>query len=381
MDVDRKLLKNLDITFLFSLLAILTMSAVVLYSASASVIPGDPYYYFRKHLMWIGIGLFGALFVVTLNYSQLGRMSWYLYGLNLLMLLAVLVIGDEAKGAQAWIRLGPLGTFQPSELSKVFMIISFAQFLVARQGRLERLRDLIPCFLFFVPPMLLILKQPDLGTSLVFLGIMFGMMLIGGAKPSLLAGIIGLGLFSVVGVLFAHFRWGLPLPLEEYQLMRLVVFLNPYNDGFGGRKWGYNVIQSQVAIGSGHLWGRGLTQGSQVQLNFLPEHHTDFIFSVVGEELGFVGAAALLLLYFLLIYRALRIALEAKDLFGALLVTGTTSMIVFHLLVNVGMTIGMMPITGIPLPLFSFGGSSMLANMLAIGLVLNVNLRRQKIVF
>ncbi|MEW6661337.1 MAG: rod shape-determining protein RodA [Bacillota bacterium] len=378
--MDRRLLQNIDYTLILSLLAILSMSAVVLYSASASVIPGDPTYYFRKHLMWIGVGFAALIAVLTINYSHLTRMGWHIYALNLLMLLAVLVLGDDAKGATRWLGYGPL-KIQPSEFAKVFIIISFAQFLVKRQGKLDRLWDLIPCFAFFIPPMLLIMAQPDLGTSLVFVAILFGMLFIGGANPRLLTGIILFGLLACIGVLVGHFRFGLPVPLEGYQLMRLVVFLNPYNDGYGGRGAGYNIIQSQVAIGSGGLWGQGLTKGSQVQLNFLPEHHTDFIFSVVGEELGFIGAASLLILYFVLIYRCIRIAFEAKDLFGALLVTGVTSMIFFHIVENVGMTIGLMPITGLPLPLFSSGGSSMLANMLALGLVLNINLRRQKIVF
>ncbi|MBS3977099.1 MAG: rod shape-determining protein RodA [Syntrophomonadaceae bacterium] len=378
--MERKLLQNIDYTLILSLMAILTMSAVVLYSASASVFPGDPTYYFRKHLMWIGLGFAALVVVLTINYSHLAKMSWHIYAITILMLMAVLAFGDEAKGATSWLGYGPL-RIQPSEFAKVCMIISFAQFLVKRQGKLDRLWDLIPCFAFFIPPILLIMAQPDLGTSLVFVAILFGMMFIGGANPKLLAGIILFSLLVVIVVLVGHFRFGLPVPLEGYQLMRLVVFLNPYNDGYGGRGAGYNIIQSQVAIGSGGLWGQGLTKGSQVQLNFLPEHHTDFIFSVVGEELGFVGAASLLVLYFILIYRCIRIAFDAKDLFGVLLVTGVTSMITFHILENVGMTIGLMPITGLPLPLFSSGGSSMIANLLALGLVLNVNLRRQKIVF
>jgi rod shape determining protein RodA len=378
--MERKLLRHIDYTLILSLLGILSMSAVVLYSASASIIPGDPTYYFRKHLQWIGLGFVLLFMVLTINYSHLTRLSWYFYAVTILMLLAVLAFGDEARGATSWLGYGPV-RIQPSEFAKVFMIISFAQFLVNRQGKLNRFWDLIPCFIFFIPPVLLILAQPDLGTSLVFVAIFFGMMFIGGANPKLLAAIIFFSLLAVIGMLVGYFHFGLPVPLERYQLMRLIVFLDPYNDGYGGRGAGYQIIQSLVAIGSGGLLGQGLKQGSQVQLNFLPDHHTDFIFSVVGEELGFVGAASLLILYFILVYRCIRIAFEAKDLFGTLLVTGVTSKLVFHIMENVGMTIGLMPITGLPLPLFSAGGSSMLANMLALGLVLSINLRRQKIVF
>lgn len=163
--------------------------------------------------------------------------------------------------------------------------------------------------------------------------------------------------------------------------MRLIVFLNPYADGKGGRGFGYNVIQSLTAVGSGKIWGQGLGQGSQVQLNFLPEHHTDFIFSVVGEELGFAGSIFLLLMYFLLLYRLIKIAQNAKDMYGSLIVTGVISMFFYHVVQNVGMAIGIMPITGLPLPMFSYGGSSMMANLIALGLALNVNLRRKKIMF
>jgi len=169
--------------------------------------------------------------------------------------------------------------------------------------------------------------------------------------------------------------------LEDYQIMRLVVFLNPYADGQGGRGAGYHIIQSLVAIGAGGLWGQGYRNGSQVQLHFLPEHHTDFIFSVVGEEFGFVGAVLLLSLYFLLLYRGLIIAAETDHLFGRLLVIGIISIFAFHLLVNVGMTIGIMPITGIPLPLFSYGGSSMITSLIGLGLIISVNLRQRRLLF
>jgi rod shape determining protein RodA len=229
--------------------------------------------------------------------------------------------------------------------------------------------------------MLLILRQPDLGTSLVLMAILFGMLYVGGINTRIILTILGGGFLLVGVVLYAHFNFGLPIPLQDYQLQRLVVFLNPYNDGQGGTGAGYHIIQSQIAIGSGSWWGLGYGQGSQVQLNFLPEHHTDFIFSVIGEELGFVRTVGVLGLYFLLLYRMIRIAAQAKDVFGALLVSGVASLYAFHILVNVGMTIGIMPVTGIPLPLLSYGGTSMLANMLALGIVLNVNLRRQKILF
>ncbi|WP_338824948.1 Peptidoglycan glycosyltransferase MrdB [Moorella humiferrea] len=377
--LERRHWRNLDYYFVGSVAAILAVSLAVLSSAGANM-ASDPYYYVKKQLIWILIGLVGMFLVLLIDYEQLKRYHHALYVFNLILLAAVFLIGHQAKGAQRWINLG-FFLLQPSEFAKTITIITLACFLDKRQGRLNRWQDLILPFVYVALPMLLILKQPDLGTSLVLLAILFGMLYVGGANTRLLLIIAGSGIAIAGLALFAHFRFGLPLPLEDYQLRRLVVVLNPYNDGQGGTGAGYHVIQSQIAIGSGGWWGVGWRQGSQAQLNFLPEHHTDFIFSVVGEELGFVRAVGVLGLYFVLLYRMLRIAAHAKDMFGALLVSGVASTFAFHILVNVGMTTGIMPVTGIPLPLFSYGGSSMLANMLALGLVLNVNLRRQKILF
>ncbi|WP_258360971.1 rod shape-determining protein RodA [Moorella sulfitireducens (nom. illeg.)] len=377
--LERKLWRNLDYYFVGCIIALLLISLAVLSSAGANVAT-DPFYYAKKQLVGILVGLAGLTVVLLTDYGQLRRYHYLLYTLNLVLLVTVFLVGHQAKGAQRWINLGPF-LFQPSEFAKTITVITLACLLDKRQGKLNRWQDLIIPFAYVAVPMLLILKQPDLGTALVLMAILFGMLFVGGANPRLLLIIAGGGLLLVGLALFAHFRYGLPLPLEDYQLRRLVVVLNPYNDGRGGTGAGYHVIQSQIAIGSGGLWGVGFRQGSQVQLNFLPEHHTDFIFSVVGEELGFIRTVGILALYFLLLYRMLRIAAQAKDMFGALLVSGVASMFTFHILVNIGMTIGIMPVTGIPLPLFSYGGSAMLANMLALGLVLNVNLRRQKILF
>jgi len=376
-----KRLKNLDFVILGSLVVILVMSLFVLSSASASIV-SDPTYFVTKQAMWIVIGLVAMVAAISINYTQFARHNRLLYVLNILLLLSVLIpgVGTEVNGATSWIKVGPF-SLQPVEFSKLLMIITFANFLVTKQGQLNTFKELIPCFLYFALPLLLILKQPDLGSSLVFIAILFGMLLVGGARLGLLAGITTAGLGGAISAVFLHLKLGMPLPIKQYQLMRLLVFLNPYADGKGGRGAGYNVIQSLAAVGSGKFWGQGLGKGSQVQLNFLPEHHTDFIFSVVGEELGFIGSIFLLSMYFLLLYRCIKIALNSKDLFGSLIVIGIVSMFTYHIIQNVGMAIGMMPITGIPLPMLSYGGSSMLANLIAIGLVLNVNFRRKKIMF
>jgi rod shape determining protein RodA len=370
----KRLIKNIDFLFLAFIAGILIMSCFVLSSATLNV-SNDPLLYVKKHIVWIAAGLTGMICLTIFNYNNLRGYWKPIYFASLGILLLAAVFGKEGSRI-------PIGSFQlqPSEFAKVAIIITFAKFLSDRQGKLNTLKELIPCFLHVGIPMFLI-APGDLGTSLVFVAITFGMLFMAGANIKLLLKIIGSGLLFIVALLVGHFKFGVPLPLEEYQLMRLVVFLNPYNDGFNGRGYGYHIIQSQVAIGSGGLLGKGLFHGSQVQLNFLPEHHTDFIFSVVGEELGFIGAVALLVMYFGLLYRALNIAKAAKDLYGTLLVSGVVSMIMFHVLENIGMSMGLMPITGIPLPLFSYGGSSMLATLMGLGLVLNVNIRRQKIRF
>lgn len=388
-----RLLKRLDGPLVISAGVLILFSLVVIYSATkptdhllvggVTSSPGDPFATVKKQVINIMLGLFAMGFMIYINYEDLRKHMKSLYVLNLLMLASVLFLGHTAMGAQRWIELGPF-RFQPSEFSKVIIIVCFAAFLAKREGKLNRLRDLIPCFAFIGVPMMFILKQPDLGTSLVFLAIMFGMLFAAGANPLLLAGLIAGSISSVCLWIWAHF-WLLAnkgihlwLPLKEYQLKRLTVFINPWKDWHGD---GYHVIQSQIAIGQGGLFGRGLFKGSQTHGNFLPIQETDFIFSVVGEELGFIGAAILLALFFILIYRGIYIAVNAKDTFGILMATGIVSMITFHVMVNVGMTVGIMPVTGLPLPMFSYGGSNMITNLAAIGLLLSINMRRQKLLF
>ncbi|MGI6647729.1 MAG: rod shape-determining protein RodA [Bacillota bacterium] len=378
--ISRKLLKNLDVPFIIAVVLVLIMGILILSSATLNV-NTDQWFYVKKQIVGITLGLICLSFVLIFDYGIFLRYANYIYGFNLFLLTAVLVTGRTAKGAQSWLDLGPLGGIQPSELAKVMVIITLAAFLVKRQDNLDSLRGLIPVFVHVGIPLVLIMLEPDLGTSLVFIAITFGMLFIAGARSSLLLKILGSGALVIALALIAHFKFGLPLPLEDYQLKRLIVFINPYLDGRGGRGAGWHVIQSLVAVGSGGFWGKGLFNGTQVQGNFLPEHHTDFIFSVVGEELGFIGTTFLLAIYFTLLYRAIRIALKARDSFGTLIAIGIASMWGFHILENVGMSIGIMPITGIPLPFLSYGGSSMLANLISVGLLLNINLRREKILF
>ncbi|MGI1657683.1 MAG: rod shape-determining protein RodA [Desulfitobacterium sp.] len=386
--LDRRMLKNIDILFVFFFFLLLASSLVIQSTASFNVIESQPYHYLKIQSLWVATGLVLCTIVALFDYQKLRRFSWWIYGFNIILLLAVFAFGESAKGAQRWIPITSTQNIQPSEFAKLFIIITFADFLAKRQGKLNRFRDFITPFLYILVPMLLILRQPDLGTTLVFVAIFIGMMFVAGANPWKFGGLIVGGGLLVALALWLHFStnlpsWlqfaqGLPLPLHEYQLKRLTVFLDPASDISGD---GYQIIQSIWAIGSGGFWGKGFRQGTQAQLDFLPEHHTDFIFSVVGEEFGFIGTITLLFFFFVFLLRAINIGMKAKDVYGTIIAGGVVSMFTFHILVNVGMTSGIMPVTGIPLPIISYGGSAMWTNLMAIGLLLSVNIRRQRLMF
>ncbi|HZK84888.1 MAG TPA: rod shape-determining protein RodA [Desulfosporosinus sp.] len=386
--MDRRTLKNLDFLFILITVLLLMASLIILSTASINVLKSEPLHYVKSQAVWIIIGICVATVFAVIDYEKWRTYRWWIYGFNITLLLAVILFGEEVNGATRWI-LTPFGfNIQPSEFAKIFIILTLADFLADRKGKLNDYKDFIMPFLFVLIPMLLIFKQPDLGTTLVFVAIFIGMMFVAGANPWKFGGLI-LGGVAIIGVaLWLHFstnlpgflQWaqGLPLPMQDYQLARLTIFMNPEADMTGN---GYHIIQSIWAIGSGGLWGKGYQMGTQSQLNFLPEHHTDFIFSVVGEEFGFVGTITLLFLFLIFLLRSLSIALKARDAYGMLITTGIVSMFTFHILINVGMTSGIMPVTGIPLPLISAGGSAMLSNMVAVGLMLSVNLRRRRLMF
>jgi rod shape determining protein RodA len=379
-DLNLKRLWLIDKYFVILLLIILGYGLTVLSSASSGI-SGDPYFYLKKQVLFMVVGLLLAFALLRFDYTELQKYGSYLYAGALAILVIVLLFGTELRGTTGWIAIGSLPPVQPAEFTKVLLVLTFAEFLSRRRGELESFSQMLPCFAYMGVPFLLIMAQPDLGTALVYIVITATMMYMAGANPRILTGLIAGTLLVVLLLVWMHFHFGLWLPLDDYQFQRLTVFLDPYRDGQGGRGAGWNTIQSLIAIGAGGLTGTGLHQGTQVQLNFLPERHTDFIFAVVGEELGFVGAAALIVLYGLLLVRTLLIATEARDLDGTLIITGISAMWVFHIFENIGMCIGLMPITGIPLPFVSYGGSSMLSNMIAVGLILGINIRGKKIVF
>ncbi|KJS19371.1 MAG: rod shape-determining protein RodA [Clostridiaceae bacterium BRH_c20a] len=369
----KKILNKVDYTLIAAVLLILVMSLFVLNSATAHLSSS----YIMKQIMWIGFSIVVVLAILRLEYTALTRYSKYLYVINILLLVSVFFLGTEVKGAQSWIKT-PLGSIQPSEFSKILLIITFAHYLVLKQGKLSKLQDLIPAFIFVAIPLLLILKQPDLGTALVIIAIMVGMLFVAGANRTILISVFGGGSLAGIGYILGHLKFGWWMPLKAYQLNRILVVFDPNIDPRGA---GWNVWQSKIAIGSGGLLGKGLGGGTQSMGQFLPEQWTDFIFAVFAEELGFVGAGLLLIAFFILCFRGLKIAAASKDLYGSLIAAGIVSMYLFHIIENVGMALGVMPVTGIPLPFVSYGGSSMLTNMIGLGLLLNIYVRRQKIIF
>jgi len=337
-------------------------------SASANNEFGDPLHYVRRQLMFMAIGHVLLIISLVLDYQFFASLSIPIYLVNLGLLAAVLVLGSKAGGAQRWVDLGGF-RLQPSEFAKVAVIVTLAK-TMERLGKMDSLPKLLIAGIHVAIPMGLIVIQPDLGTSLVFVGVLVAVLYAAGITRSLM------GLMFAAAVASAPVIWF--QGLKAYQRTRLLVFLNPSLDRTGD---GYHLLQSIIAVGSGMLTGRGLFKGPQSQLNFLPEQHTDFIFSVVGEELGFLGSLLLISGLFFIIYRCLQASGASKDSFGRYVAVGTATWIAFQTIVNTGMTAGIMPVTGLPLPFVSAGGSSYMALSIAIGLVLNVGMRHRKILF
>ena len=363
----KRFLRRIDFVLLSASLAIIIYSLIVISSATHVNTPGEERYWFvERQGMFAAVNFVIAILFLNFDYRGLQQYGKQLYIFNLLMLAAVMFFGHAALGAQRWIQIGPI-SLQPSEFSKLIMIVCMASILEDKIGQINSFQDLLPVAAYIGVPFLLVLKQPDLGTSLVFMAIFFGMIIVCGIRWRILIGL------CVAGIASMPLIWQF---LKDYQKMRIMVFLDPNVDPLGS---GYHIIQSKIAIGSGMIFGKGLFEGTQSQLNFLPENHTDFIFAVVGEELGFVGAVILLLLYLVIFLRGLSIAKNASDVFGRLLAVGITSMLAFHVLVNVGMTTGIMPVTGIPLPLMSYGVSALTTDILAIAILMNIHMRKQKL--
>ena len=341
----------------------------MIYSASKGGSAGEGYV--ERQLMWAVFGFIAAAIVASIDYGVFHRISGKLYAINIVMLLAVIVAGATSKGAQRWIGYGPI-RIQPSEFAKVILIVALASFLVRRMEKIRTIETFIMSFLYLAVPMALIFKQPDLGTTLVLVAIWLTMVFVMGTDIKNV--LLFVGVCAVMGFTVFHVHG----VLKDYQKNRLVSFVDPAADPRGS---GYHVTQSRIAIGSGQLLGKGFLGGTQRELRFIPEQHTDFIFTVVGEELGFVGSVALLVLYFLLVWRGLCIMSATEDPVARAIAAGVVGMFLFHIVVNMGMTLGIMPVTGVPLPMFSYGGSSLMANLIAIGMLEGISMRQHRIAF
>jgi rod shape determining protein RodA len=358
--------RHLDLMLLLCAVAISALGALMILSATRGTDP-DAYdlSFLRRQLMFEGMGLAAMVLVAMVDYRRWRHRVWLPYAAILVMLGLVLTsVGTEQRGTQAWFQIGAF-QLQPAEIAKVVAILVVAAFLGRSEPPLQA-RWVGGALLLLGLPMALILLQPDLGTAMVFVAIALGMLMVAGARLRHLVVLTAVGTIGVIGVLNSDL-------LEDYQRDRLTTFLDQ-DHNLAART--YNLNQSKIAIGSGGAGGKGLFEGTQTRLGNVPEQHTDFIFTALGEELGFAGSATLLALFWLLCWRIWRIAQLSRDRFGMLLSVGVLSMLVFQVFQNVGMTMGIMPITGIPLPFMSYGGSSTLAAWIAIGLVLNVHMRR-----
>lgn len=362
--IDRRLLQNFDWPLLALILLIAGLGIVNLYSAGYNHTLPDVTPVYVKQSYWLLVGLGVMLVTLTIDYRYLERLAYPLYILSIILLIAVMLGGKTVSGSKRWLALGPLA-FQPSELVKIALILVLARYFhrLSPQGPLP-VKDLLPPLVLLLLPAALIAKQPDLGSAILVTLVGGSMILLVGVNWRTLV-IGGVLLVSAIPAAWPF--------LKEYQRQRVRIFLNPEHDPLGA---GYHIIQSKIAVGSGQFWGKGFLQGTQSQLHFLPEQHTDFVFSVFAEEWGFVGSAAVVLLYLGLCVWGLFIARNCKERFGQLLAVGVTALLFWQVFVNLCMVTGLMPVVGIPLPLFSYGGSSLITTMLALGLLLNLRMRR-----
>ncbi|WDT74273.1 MAG: rod shape-determining protein RodA [Candidatus Manganitrophus sp.] len=364
--IDRRSIAGYDWLLFVVVILILGIGVVSIYSVTSASEASSPLY--MKQIYWIILGWVVFLVMAWIDYHEIARFAYPIYALTLLLLVLVLLIGRTVLGAQRWLSFG-FFNMQPSELAKVSLLLVSAKYFsdyFPKKG-LNLRQLLVPGGLVLLP-MLLILKQPDLGTALAISSVFFSMVLVIGLRSKFLiySSLMSLMMFPFLW----QFFWN---RLRGYQRERLLTFVDPTNDPTGT---GYHIIQSKIAIGSGGLFGKGLFGGTQSQLKFLPESHTDFIFSVFSEEWGFVGIFIFFMLFFFLLLWGVEIAYKAKDVLGSLLAVGIIGLISFYFLVNVGMTLGVMPVVGVPLPLVSYGGTSMVTTMGLLGLLFNVKLRR-----
>jgi rod shape determining protein RodA len=368
----------LDPLLTLAVLGLGIASAMTLGAATREAIPGDPGYYVNRQIVYLVIGLILMVVLARVDYARLRQLKYGVYGLLIFSILAVLGLGHETKGATRAISL-PFFSFQASELGKVLLIVALAAFIIDRSRRLRERDTTVRVMLAALVPAMLVIVQPDLGSGMVYMVIAFVLLLVAGAPWQQLGGLVALVCVSVAIVLVVAPALGVHV-LKPYQTERLTAFLNPSSNfaeikekesKTGEPDPRYQLAQSKIAIGSGEKTGRG-SNSTVLTGNYLPEDDTDFVFAAVGEQFGFLGAGLVLCLYGLLIWRTLRILTMSKDLFGSLLAAGVAAMLMFQVFVNVGMTVGIMPITGVTLPLMSYGGSSVITTLLAVGLLQSI---------
>jgi rod shape determining protein RodA len=362
--IDRRLLTNFDWVLAGLVMTVCLLGILNIYSATTPYkIVGTPYY--MKQFYWMLVGTTISLIICSLDYHILEDLSYWFYGLLILLLITVLVVGRRSMGATRWLSLGFMN-IQPSELMKLAIIMTFARFFNNFQtiGNLTVRDSLLPLSLLALPAAL-IMKQPDLGTTILVVLIALSMIMYVGLRWSTVV------TFICVTIPMAWIGWA--FLLRPYQKNRILDFLDPERSRLGS---GYHIIQSKIAVGSGGIFGKGFVKGTQAQLRFLPEQHTDFAFSVFAEEWGFIGCLLMIVLYLSLVLWGLNIARRCNDRFGGLLAVGVTAMLFWHIVINMGMVIGLFPVVGVPLPFFSYGGTSMITSMVGIGLLQNISMRR-----
>lgn len=354
-----KWLKENNLLLIFSMLALTAVGVLFIYSASYE----ENANYEMRQMFWVSVGLILAFTVPMLGYRTFLSMSYLLYVISILLLIWVQIAGHTRYGAQRWINFGPI-VIQPSEFAKLTTIMALSHFLGSNYSWEKENRIIAMSLGIVLFPMFLIMRQPDLGSAMMFVPMAIAILFVWGIRYRYII------LAFVSGIVAAPLLW---LVLKEYQKKRIQVFLNPSLDPLGA---GYTAIQSKIAVGSGGLWGKGFLDGTQSQLNFVPEHHTDFIFCVIGEEWGYAGAVLLIGLFGLLFHALFQIISHTTDIKAKLMVAGIIAVLFTQVFVNIGMTIGLMPVKGIPLPLVSYGGSSYLATAIALGLALSIHKER-----
>ncbi len=347
---------------------ILAIGVLSIYSVTGGTLGRSATPFYLKQISWIVVGWTVFLVMAWVDYREIARFAFPIYGLTLLLLVLVPIAGRTGMGARRWLALGSF-SFQPSELVKIGLLLALAKHFSDDypNGGLD-LKRLLISGTFLVVPFVFILKQPDLGTALSVSTIFISMIFVIGLRSRFL--IYSFLISAMLSPFIGQFVWN---NLKEYQKRRLFTFMNPMEDPTGT---GYQIIQSKIAIGSGGLFGKGFLEGTQTQLKFLPERHTDFIFSVLAEQWGFLGVFVLFILFFFVMLWGIDVAVKAKDTLGSLLAVGIIGLLFFYFFVNVGMTLGVMPVVGVPLPLISYGGSAMVTTLAMLGLLLNIKVRR-----